>query len=112
RPRLVPYTNLTGTNGQANFVISKAGSTTTVDCTGTPFTFTATGHGCTASWATTSTDSGGGPVTPVTYTGRNGTTYAASTTAPSDAGDYTASASFGGNANHTGSNGLPDALPS
>src|SRR5207302_563719 len=80
-------------------------STTTVDCTGTPFTFDATGHGCTASWATTSTDSGGGPVTPVTYTGRNGTTYAASTTAPSDAGDYTASASFGGNANHTGSNG-------
>ena len=41
----------------------------------------------------------------ISYTGRNGTTYNA-TTAPTNVGDYTASASFAGDANHNGSNGL------
>src|SRR5207249_2437954 len=40
----------------------------------------------------------------VSYSGRNGTVYGPSTTSPSNAGDYTASASFGGDANHDGSN--------
>src|SRR5204863_73014 len=86
-----------------DFSINKAASKTTVDCSGSPFTYNGSGHGCSASWATNSSDTGGGPVSPVTYTGRNGTTYAASTTAPSNAGDYTASATFGGDAH--------DALP-
>ncbi len=54
----------------------------------------------------------------VTYTGRNGTSYAASTTPPTNAGDYTASASFSGDANHSGSSNsvnfsinLPDSTP-
>jgi hypothetical protein len=43
----------------------------------------------------------------VNYTGRNSTTYSSST-APTDAGDYTASASFAGDANHTGSSDSKD----
>ena len=39
----------------------------------------------------------------VTYQGRNATSYGPSTTAPTDAGDYTASATFGGDADHNGS---------
>src|SRR5438093_1080887 len=39
----------------------------------------------------------------VTYTGINGTAYAASTTAPTNAGQYSASASYAGDANHEGS---------
>ncbi len=42
---------------------------------------------------------------PVTYEGRNTTTYGPSTTPPTDAGDYTASASFAGNANSSPSQG-------
>src|SRR5207249_4031712 len=44
----------------------------------------------------------------VSYSGRNGMVYGPSTTAPSNAGDYTASASFGGDANHDGSNDSKD----
>lgn len=44
----------------------------------------------------------------VHFVGRNGTTYASSTTAPTDAGDYSASASFAGDANHTGSTDSQD----
>src|SRR5204863_444007 len=100
--------NHTGSNDSKDFSINKAASKTTGSYNRSPFTYTGSGHGCSASWATTSSDSGGGPVSPVTYTGRNGTTYAASTTPPSDAGDYTASATFTGDANHTGSNGSKD----
>ena len=39
----------------------------------------------------------------VTYTGINGTTYGPSTTAPTNAGEYSASASFAGDTNHLGS---------
>ena len=42
---------------------------------------------------------------PVTYEGRNTTTYGPSTTPPTDAGDYTASASFAGDANNSPSQG-------
>src|SRR5437870_1501920 len=44
----------------------------------------------------------------VSYSGRNGTVYGPSTTAPTNVGDYTASASFGGDANHDGSNDSKD----
>src|SRR5204862_454668 len=43
----------------------------------------------------------------ITYAGRNGTVYS-STTAPTNAGDYTASASFAGDANHNSSSGGKD----
>ena len=44
----------------------------------------------------------------VTYTGRNGTTYGPSDTAPTAAGDYTASAAYPGDANHTASSSSAD----
>jgi len=44
----------------------------------------------------------------VTYTGRNTTVYGPTTTAPTNAGDYTASASFAGDGNHTGSSDARD----
>ncbi len=47
-------------------------------------------------------------MTPLTYNGRNGTTYGPSATAPTTAGDYTASATFAGDTNHTGSAGSAD----
>jgi hypothetical protein len=95
--------NHTGSSDSKDFSINKAGSTTSVACTGSPFTYSGSAQGCTASWATMSADTGGGPVTPVTYSGRNATTYGPLTTAPTNAGDYAASATFGGDANHTGS---------
>jgi len=44
----------------------------------------------------------------VSYTGRNGTVYGPSPAAPTNAGDYTASASYAGDANHTASNDSKD----
>jgi hypothetical protein len=40
----------------------------------------------------------------VTYVGINGTNYPATTTAPTNVGEYEASAAFAGDTNHTGSN--------
>jgi hypothetical protein len=91
--------------GSANFTINQAGSTTTVTWAGgTSTTYDGNPHGATASWASTSTDGGGGPLM-VTYLGINGTVYASTTTAPTNAGQYQASASYAGDANHTGSSG-------
>jgi Carboxypeptidase regulatory-like domain len=44
----------------------------------------------------------------VSYAGRNSTVYGPSTTPPTNAGDYTAGASYTGDANHTGSNDSKD----
>lgn len=44
----------------------------------------------------------------VSYSGRGDTIYPASAIPPTNAGSYTASASFGGDANHTGSQGSAD----
>jgi hypothetical protein len=77
--------------------ISPAGSVTTVTVSNA--TFDGGPHGATA----TVTGAGGLSATlTVTYTGRNGTVYN-STTAPTAAGDYTASASYPGDTDHTGS---------
>ena len=89
------------------FTIDQAGSTTTVVCTGEPFTYDAAGHGCTASWTSTGADAEGAGLT-VTYEGINGTIYGPSTALPVNAGDYQASASFGGDTNHTGSTDTED----
>src|SRR6185503_14906503 len=40
---------------------------------------------------------------PVTYAGRNSTVYGPSATPPTDAGDYTASAGYAGDSNHSAS---------
>jgi probable HAF family extracellular repeat protein len=94
--------NFAFSNG--TLTINKAGSTTTVTVGNT--TFDGQPHGGTA----TVTGAGGlsQSVTPLTYAGRNGTTYGPSTTAPTNAGDYTASASFAGDANHTSSSDSKD----
>src|SRR5205807_7191971 len=78
----------------ADFTISPAGSTTTVVCTGTPFTYDGKPHGCTATWASTSSDGEHGSVTPVGYNGRNLTTYGPSNRSEARRGGYAASATF------------------
>lgn len=91
------------TNVQQSFTIGKASSTTTV--TASNATYDSSPHGGTA----VATGAGGlNQSLTVSYVGRNGTTYGPLTTAPINAGDYTASATFGGDANHNGSNGNKD----
>jgi hypothetical protein len=90
-------------NAPQSFNIGKAGSTTTV--TAPDATYDGNPHGGTAA----ATGFGGlNQSRPVTYAGRNGTTYGPSTTAPTNAGDYTASANFPGDTDHTGSGGSFD----
>ncbi|MGN6359344.1 MAG: MBG domain-containing protein, partial [Thermomicrobiales bacterium] len=82
------------------FTIAQAPSVTTV--TANNATYDGQPHGGTAAV----TGAGGlSQSLAVTYTGRNGTTYGPSATAPTAAGDYTASASYAGDANHTASQG-------
>src|SRR5204862_5110419 len=58
--------NHSASSGSANFSIGKAGSATTVVCSGAPFTYNGQGQGCTASWASTSSgDTSGGQVSPL-----------------------------------------------
>jgi hypothetical protein len=59
-------------------------------------------HGAAATWVSTGSDGGGGPLT-VTYVGISPTIYGPSSMAPTNAGNYTASAMFVGDANHAGS---------
>ncbi|MCA1834034.1 MAG: hypothetical protein LC750_15160, partial [Actinobacteria bacterium] len=93
------------TNTGATFTISIVGSTVTVSASDAQYNGAA--HGGTASWSSTGGDGEGAAISTITYTGRNTTVYN-STTAPTAAGDYRASASFAGNANHTGSNNFAD----
>jgi hypothetical protein len=62
-------------------------------------------HSATANWS--SADGANGALT-VAYVGIDGTNYASSTKAPTNAGDYEASASFAGDTNHTGSSSSAD----
>jgi hypothetical protein len=88
--------------------VDQAATNTTVAWTdGTITPYDGHPHVATASWASTSSDGGGGLLT-VTYVGINGTSYGRSTTAPTNAGQYEASASFTGDANHTGSSNVAD----
>jgi uncharacterized delta-60 repeat protein len=80
-----------------SFQITKAGSTTIV--TAGDAIYDGSGHGGSA----TATGAGGlSQNLTVNYTGRNGTVFS-STTAPTNAGDYTASATYDGDANHNAS---------
>ena len=86
-----------------SFQIAKAGSTTTVTVSNA--TYDGNPHGGTA----TVTGVGGlSQSLTVSYAGRNGTAYGPSATAPTNAGDYTASASYGGDSNHDGSSDSKD----
>jgi hypothetical protein len=85
------------------FTIATAPSVTTV--TVADATYDGNPHGATAKV----TGAGGLDQTlTVTYTGRAGTTYGPSTTAPTNAGAYTASAGYAGDSNHNSSNGKAD----
>jgi hypothetical protein len=86
-----------------SFTINKADSTTTVSVNNA--TYNGQPHGATASVA------GFGGLNQsltVTYAGRNGTSYGPSTTAPTNAGDYTASATFSGDSDHNSSSDSKD----
>ncbi|HZI20287.1 MAG TPA: Ig-like domain-containing protein [Pyrinomonadaceae bacterium] len=87
----------------ATIIIDKA--TSTVIVTAADATYDGQPHGATA----VATAAGGleQPLA-VTYAGRNGTDYAPSRTPPTDAGSYTASASFAGDSNHDGDNASAD----
>ncbi|HTH74594.1 MAG TPA: S8 family serine peptidase [Trinickia sp.] len=94
-------TNHLGSVGSTTFVIAKAATTTVVTVANA--TFDGTPHGATAQVT--------GPALSqallVYYAGTNGTNYA-STTPPTDAGQYTASAAYADTANYIGSS---DAQP-
>jgi hypothetical protein len=88
--------NVTSVNG--SYIINQAPSVTTV--TVSDVTYDGSAHGGTANV----TGAGGlNQSLTVSYSGRNGTVYGPSTEAPTNAGDYTASASFAGDVNHNGS---------
>jgi hypothetical protein len=88
---------------QQSFTINKANTTTTVTVANA--VFDGQPHGGTANV----TGAGGLNQNPaVTYTGRNATVYGPSTTAPTNAGEYTASASFAANADYNGSSDSKD----
>ena len=100
--------SLTNNNYQANnatgtLIIGKATSATAVSVSNA--TYDAQPHGATAA----ATGAGGlNQALTVTYSGRNVTAYGPSTVAPTNAGDYTASAAFSGDINHTGSSDSKD----
>ena len=81
-----------------SFTIAKATTTTTVTVSNAAYN--GQPHGATAS---VTGAAGLNQSLTVTYEGRNGTTYGPSTTAPTASGDYTASASFAGDSNYSGS---------
>ena len=85
-------------NVPQSFNVGKASSTTTVTVSNA--TYDGQPHGGTA----VATGFGGlNQNLTVSYEGRNGTNYGPSTTAPTNAGDYTAAATFNGDADHDGS---------
>jgi hypothetical protein len=101
------FTDVTGNynnaNGTVDDVITGVGSTTTVTVANA--TYDGNPHGGTAQV----TGAGGlNQSLTVTYSGRNTTVYGPSTTPPTNAGEYTASASYAGDANHSGSSDSKD----
>ncbi len=95
--------NHKGSNDSKDFSIAKAESQTVVTVANAVY------DGNPHSGTAAVTGAGGLETTaPVHYVGRNGTSYSDSTTAPTGAGDYTATASYAGDANHKGSNDSKD----
>ena len=95
--------NHNSSSDSKDFSISKASSTTTV--TVSSATYDGNPHGGSADV----TGAGGlNQSVAVSYSGRNSTTYGPSATAPTDAGDYTATATFAGDDDHNGSSDSDD----
>ncbi|MEO7839411.1 MAG: PxKF domain-containing protein [Anaerolineales bacterium] len=95
--------NHTGSSDSKDFTIDQASSTTVVTVSNA--IFDGSPHGGSASV----TGVGGlNQSLTITYEGRDGTVYGPSSTAPTNAGDYTASANFAGGANHTDSSDSED----
>ena len=95
--------NHEGSTDTKTFAIGKAPSATVV--TATDAVYDGSTHGGTAA----TTGAGGLTASPaILYSGRNGTTYAGSATAPTNVGEYTATATYGGDDNHDGSTGSQD----
>jgi uncharacterized repeat protein (TIGR01451 family) len=95
--------NLAASSAPVALTITKASSTTTVTASDT--TYDGLPHGAIGHVAGVAGLAQA--VTPITYSGRNGTAYN-STTPPTNAGDYTGSATFTGDANHSSSSGSRD----
>ncbi|HEX3143780.1 MAG TPA: carboxypeptidase regulatory-like domain-containing protein [Pyrinomonadaceae bacterium] len=95
--------NYNNASGTVDDVITGVGSTTTVTVSNA--NYDGNPHGGSAQV----TGAGGlNQSLPVTYTGRNTTVYGPSGTPPTNAGDYTAGASYAGDANHSGSSDSKD----
>jgi len=95
--------NHTGSSDAKDYSITQASSVTTVTVSNA--VFDGNPHGGTAS----ATGVGGlNQTLTVSYSGRNSTVYGPSNTPPTNAGDYTASANFGGDANHSSSSDAKD----
>jgi hypothetical protein len=95
--------NYNDAHGTVDDVISPVGSSTAVTVSNA--TYDGSSHGATAQV----TGIGGlNQSLTVTYTGRNTTVYGPSTVPPTNAGEYTASASYPGDANHQGSSDSKD----
>jgi uncharacterized repeat protein (TIGR01451 family) len=90
-------------NGSAALTVNKADTTTTVTVSNA--TYDGNPHGGTAN---VTGPAGLNQSLTVTYTGRNTTVYGPSTTAPTNAGDYTASASYAGDSNYNPSSDSKD----
>ena len=90
-------------SGTVDDFIIKATSVTTVTVANA--TYDGGPHGGTAS---VSGAGGLDQTLPVTYAGRNSTVYGPSATPPTDAGDYTASAGYAGDPNHSASSDAKD----
>ena len=88
-----------GESGTLSFTISQASSTTTVADAGGTY------NGSAFPASGTVTGAGGLSTTPTSfsYVGTGGTTYGPTSVAPTNAGAYTVTASYSGDANHTGS---------
>jgi hypothetical protein len=95
----------------ATFTINPFGSATTValgsEFAGGSVIYDGSPHGATANWASNGNDGLGGSLS-VTYVGIGVTKYGPTTTAPTNSGQYAASASFAGDVNHTRSSNVAD----
>ena len=94
--------------GTATGTLVMAKATPTVTAASASFTYSRLGQATTG----TATGVGGAALTPVelSYAGVSGTVYAPSSAAPVNAGSYTATALFGGNANYHAASSAPAAL--
>ena len=103
-----PSGNYNTASGIVSDGISQVGSTVMVAWTdGTSATYDGDPHSATAIWTSAGSDGENGSL-PVAYVGIDGTAYGPTATPPTNLGSYEASATFSGDANHTGSSNIAD----